>query len=151
MQRNIPRAFLLSLFGFFLFFGIPSAYALPAFPGAEGGGAESVGGRGGVICEVTTLQDLYSAGSGSLRACIDMVGPRTVVFRVAGTIVLGNPLFITNPYITIAGHTAPGGGIQLKGNNGYAGLRINTHDVVIRYLRIRKGYRLNSTADSIGI
>ena len=61
------------------------AQALPAFPGAEGGGAESVGGRGGVICEVTNLN---KTGPGSLQACISLNVPRIVVFRVSGTIEL---------------------------------------------------------------
>jgi pectate lyase len=113
--------------------------ALPAFYGAEGGGALSVGGRGGVVCQVTNLDN--DSGPGSLRACVDMSGPRTVVFRVGGTINLTSTLMITNPYITIAGHTAPGGGIQLNGKSITSGhmLRVNTHDVVIRYLKIRKG------------
>jgi pectate lyase len=120
--------------------------ALPAFYGAEGGGSLSVGGRGGVVCQVTSLAD---SGSGTLRACVNMSGPRTVVFRVGGTINLASELIITNPYITIAGHTAPGGGIQLNGKNTSSTLRINTHDVVVRYLKIRKGRSVS--ADTLGI
>ncbi len=114
---------------------------LPAFPGAEGGGALAVGGRGGVVCKVTNLND---SGSGSLRSCIDKEGPRTVIFEVGGTIELNSRIILSNPYITIAGQTAPGGGIQVKAaKNGYGGgdlLTVQTHDVVIRYLRFRKGY-----------
>jgi pectate lyase len=130
-------------------FSVAGLVDVPAFPGAEGGGALSVGGRGGVVCEVTNLN---ASGAGSFKACVDMKGPRTVVFRVSGNITPSNPIEITNPYITIAGQTAPGGGIAIiGGGTGWSYLRINTHDVVIRNIKVRKGYRLNSTSDSISI
>jgi hypothetical protein len=116
--------------------------SLPAFPGAEGGGAISIGGRGGVVCTVSNLND---SGPGSLRACINASGPRTVVFRVGGTIQVKSEMAIINPYITIAGQTAPGGGIQLTGTDlcGERGwdqmIRVRTHDVIASHLRIRKG------------
>ena len=104
----------------------------PAFPDAEGGGAESVGGRGGTVMEVTNLND---TGSGSLRACLEGSGPRTCVFRVSGLITGKSRMQIRNPYITIAGQTAPGGGIVIGGPNQQAEqIFISTHDVVIRYL-----------------
>jgi len=112
---------------------------LPAFPGAGGAGAATPGGRGGRVIEVTNLND---SGPGSLREAIDTPGPRIVVFRVGGVIELQRPLIITDPYITIAGQTAPGGGITLSGVNNQDGEMIilrNVHDVVIRYLRIRHG------------
>jgi pectate lyase len=103
----------------------------PAFPGAQGGGAAAVGGRGGAVLEVTTLDD---SGPGSLRACIDAKGPRTCIFRVAGLITQKSDLTANNPFLTIAGQTAPGeiiiGG---PGNKGYA-LRVSTHDVIVRYV-----------------
>jgi len=118
-----------------------SSGPLPAFPGAQGGGALSVGGRGGTVYEVTNLND---SGSGSLRACVQASGPRTCVFRTGGTIVLASALIITNPYITIAGQTAPGGGIQIIGIGITSSpthiFQINTHDVIIRYMRLRPGY-----------
>jgi pectate lyase len=104
----------------------------PAFPGAQGGGAASVGGRGGVVIEVTNLND---SGPGSLRACIDASGPRTCVFRVSGLITSQARLAVINPYITIAGQTAPGGGIVIGGfNQGAEQLDVQTHDVIVRYL-----------------
>ena len=87
--------------------------------------------------EVTTLND---SGTGSLRACVEASGPRTCVFRVGGTIVT-NGLDIVNPYITIAGQTAPGDGIMLRNANGVNGavFTILTNNVIIRHLRARPG------------
>jgi len=108
----------------------------PAFPGAEGFGENTVGGRGGIIYEVTNLND---AGAGSLRACIEASGARTCVFRTGGLIVLQSPLRIVNPYITIAGQTAPGGGITLTKASGGDVFSTQTHDVIIRYISARPG------------
>jgi pectate lyase len=120
-----------------------SALAVPAFPGAEGFGAQTPGGRGGKVLFVTNLND---AGPGSLRAAIDEVGPRTVVFRTGGTITLQSSLRIANPFITIAGQSAPGDGIEIqndrvgsRGSDSFASIVITTHDVVIRYVRVRPG------------
>lgn len=103
-----------------------------AFPGSEGFGAYAKGGRGGEVYYVTNLND---DGPGSLRWAVEKQGPRTVVFAVSGNIDLKKRLNIVNPYITIAGQTAPGDGICLRGET----LLINTHDVVIRYIRVRLG------------
>jgi hypothetical protein len=103
-----------------------------AFPEAEGFGAYSKGGRGGKVLYVSNLND---TGKGSLRWAVEQEGPRTVLFSVSGTINLKKNLDIENPYITIAGQTAPGDGICLRG----ATLRIAANDVIIRYLRIRLG------------
>src|SRR5262245_4118275 len=84
---------------------------VPAFPGAEGFGATTPGGRGGKVIAVTSLSD---AGPGSFRAACEAEGPRIVVFRVSGLITLTKKLVIKNPYITIAGQTAPGDGICLR-------------------------------------
>ncbi|WP_426170198.1 pectate lyase family protein [Sandarakinorhabdus sp. DWP1-3-1] len=121
----------------------PAAAALPAFPGAAGFGRDTPGGRGGAIIPVTTLAD---SGPGSLRACIDARGPRVCVFRVGGVIrfTTTRPM-IVNPGITIAGQTAPGGGILLThdgGPRGYTPLVIkNTHDVIVRHIRVRPDKR----------
>ncbi|MDD1654565.1 MAG: hypothetical protein LUO91_02510 [Methanomicrobiales archaeon] len=106
--------------------------ALPAFPGAEGFGTDTLGGRGGTVYVVTNLND---SGPGSLRAAIDASGPRIVVFATGGTIICTRTLELNNPYITIAGQTAPGDGITVKGE-----LAVKTHDVVVRYMRFRPGH-----------
>jgi len=118
--------------------GTTAMAGLPAFPGAEGAGALAVGGRGGDVCKVTNLND---SGPGSLRACVERSGPRTVVFEVGGTIELQTHLRFRDPFITVAGQTAPGGGIQLKSaaDNPRGLIVINTREVVIRYLRVRRG------------
>ena len=110
---------------------LPQAKVL-AFPGAEGGGKFSFGGRGGKVFVVTNLAD---SGSGTLREACESAGPRIVVFNVAGIIHLQKPVFIEAPYLTIDGHTAPGDGVCIADN----GLVDNAHDVVIRYLRFRRG------------
>ena len=115
-----------------------------AFPGAEGYGRFARGGMGGTLMEVTNLDD---AGLGSLRAAVEAEGPRIVVFRVGGTIALKSKLVIHNPYITIAGQTAPGGGICVR---GYTFGCFGTHDVVIRQVRIRVGDEAHLTMDGTG-
>ena len=105
---------------------------LVAFPGAEGGGAYAFGGRGGKVYVVTSLED---SGKGTLREACEQGGARIIVFNVAGIIRLKTPLIIRAPYITIAGQSAPGDGVCIAGESVW----INTHDVVIRYMRFRRG------------
>lgn len=128
---KVKRSLWLSSICISLAFGTVHAQ-IPAFPGAEGFGSTTPGGRGGTVIEVTNLN---GSGSGSFRDACLATGPRIVVFRVSGTIELGTSLTIANPYLTIAGQTAPGEGICLKGNEFIVG----THDVVIRGLRMRLG------------
>jgi len=161
-----------------------------AFPGAEGYGRYSVGGRGGKVYVVTSLEDYLPHGRpgrkegrygqassyaktlgegkwkpyidalgnehsdagvpllppfpalkpepvipGTLREAIEAEGPRYIIFAVSGDINLKSDLVINNPYITIAGQTAPGEGIQIRN----WGMKINAHDVIVRHLRIRVG------------
>ncbi|WP_462251210.1 pectate lyase family protein [Ferruginibacter sp.] len=105
---------------------------IPAFPGAEGGGKFSFGGRGGKVIVVTNLND---DGEGSFRWACEQGGARIIVFNVAGIIRIKTPVIIRAPYITIQGQTAPGDGVCLAGESVW----INTHDVIIRYMRFRRG------------
>jgi len=105
---------------------------VPAFPGAEGGGAYSFGGHGGKVYVVTSLDD---SGPGTFREACEKGGARIVVFNVAGIIHIKSPVSIRAPYITIAGQTAPGDGVCIAGESVW----IDTHDVVIRYMRFRRG------------
>ncbi len=106
-----------------------TAASVLAFPGAEGGGRHTTGGRGGEVYEVTTLAD---SGPGSLRDAVS-ASDRTVVFRVSGTIHLEGGLDVTGSNLTIAGQTAPGGGICVAGNE----TEIKADNIILRYLRFR--------------
>lgn len=102
-----------------------------AFPGAEGFGRFARGGRGGSVCHVTTLED---SGAGSLRDCVS-AGDRTVVFDVGGWITLSGNLGITANNLTIAGQTAPGGGVGIRGTK----LSIGGKNIILRFVRVRRG------------
>jgi pectate lyase len=112
---------------------------IPAFPGAWGAGMFTSGGRGGKVIAVTNLND---SGPGSLRAALETEGPRIVVFQVAGTIKIDNDLNINYPDITIAGQSAPGDGICIAGT-----FNINTYNVIIRHLRVRRGVPAGGQGD----
>src|SRR3989338_5085953 len=118
-----------------------SVYAIPVFPGCEGYGCETKGGRGGQVIKVTNLND---AGTGSLRAALEASGPRIIVFETSGTIELKSTLFVRNPYFTIAGQTAPSPGITLK---NYP-LFVETHDGLIQHIRSRPGDKINESKDA---
>jgi len=110
---------------------LPKA-SIPAFPGAEGGGKYTMGGRGGKVLVVTNLND---DGPGSFRWACEQGGARIVVFNVSGIIRLKTPVIIRAPYISIFGQSAPGDGVCIAGESVW----INTHDVIIRYMRFRRG------------
>lgn len=117
---------------------------LKAFPGAEGWGAVSVGGRGGKVIKVTNLN---AAGKGSLAEACATEGPRIVVFEVSG-VIRGN-IRITKPFITIAGQTAPGAGITIEGV--ISSYDHGVHDIVVRHLRVRRQRDKGSGGDCIQI
>jgi pectate lyase len=115
----------------------------PAFPGVEGFGRYTIGGRGGRVIEVTHLED---SGPGSFRAAVTAKGPRTVVFRVSGTIALQSELKIREPYLTVAGQSAPGDGICVK---NYA-INFEASHLIFRYLRFRPGDEKRKEQDGFG-
>lgn len=115
----------------------------PAFPGAEGFGKYAIGGRGGRVFEVTHLGD---SGPGSLREACEAEGPRTVVFRVSGNIALASQIKIKNPFLTIAGQTAPGDGVCVKDYQ----VSFNTQHLIVRYLRFRPGDETKKEQDAFG-
>jgi hypothetical protein len=108
----------------------PASGALAAFPGAQGGGAASAGGRGGIVMEVTNTND---GGDGSLRECVQASGARTCVFRVAGIFTPQSQLRVDSPFLTIACQTAPGEVIIGGPATAQDTLFITTHDVTVRY------------------
>lgn len=126
---------------------------LPAFPGAEGAGMYALGGRGGKVYAVTTLEDFNPKSKkeqpivGSFRWAVSQPGPRIVVFHVSGIIELKAGIKIEEPRLTIAGQTAPGNGICLK-NYSFV---IAADDVVVRHLRVRLGDEIEKEQDAMAV
>lgn len=117
---------------------------IPAFPGAEGGGMFTPGGRGGKVIVVTSLED---SGPGTFREACETGGARVIVFNVSGVIRLKSPINLRAPYVTIAGQTSQGDGICVTGQS----FLIDTHDVVIRHMRFRRGAQdVASRDDALG-
>jgi hypothetical protein len=133
----------LTFWGSSLFGAAPPGKIPSAFPGAEGFGAQAKGGRGGRVLVVNNLND---SGPGSFRAACEAAGPRIVVFQVSGLIDLKKPIAVTEPYLTIAGQSAPGDGICLQRSE----FEVHTHDVIVRFLRSRPGDISGKEMDAMG-
>ncbi|HER07471.1 MAG TPA: hypothetical protein ENO20_01045 [Bacteroides sp.] len=119
------------------------AAQIPAFPGAEGYGKYTSGGRWGAVYEVTNLND---AGPGSLRDAVSQSN-RTIVFRISGDIELKSELVILGDNLTLAGQTAPGDGICVR---DYP-TKINGNNIIVRFLRFRLGDRYGLASDALDI
>jgi len=124
---------------------------LPAFPGAEGYGAVSIGGRGGKVIKVTTLE---GNGPGSLPWAITQDYPRIIVFEVSGVIRGYRRMNATCSRMTIAGQTAPGAGITIAGGGefiigNYKGKK--TSDYIVRFIRMRPNHHGRHTSGGDGI
>jgi len=145
MERSL--VFKLGFFLFIIFICRTNLVAaqIPVFPGAEGAGVFTIGGRGGRILKVTRLDDpdTINPPEGTFRWALTQSGPRIVVFAVGGTIELRKYVKISEPFLTIAGQTAPGDGVTIRNDP----VIIQTHDIVIRYLRFRLGETGTKRAD----
>ena len=128
-------------------YGTPDRTKIKAFPGAYGAGAYTTGGAEGKVLVVNSLKD--DGSEGTLRWAINQTGKRTIVFSIGGLIQLESELDVRNGDVTIAGQTAPGTGICLKGHP----VSIKTDNVIIRFIRCRMGSEnlTETEADGAGV
>lgn len=133
VQHPLKKLFYGSVFAILMmFFTVDGMSQQLAFPGAEGFGKYTSGGRGGEVYTVTNLED---SGPGSLRYGVELEGVRTIVFALSGTIELETDMRIRNDSISIFGQTAPGDGIAISGRSTV----IDADNVIIQYIRFRPG------------
>ncbi|MBO5805952.1 MAG: glycoside hydrolase family 88 protein [Tidjanibacter sp.] len=121
----------------------PTEGAVPAFPGAEGGGMWTTGGRGGKVLKVTKLTD--DGSEGTLRWALNQKGPRMILFDVAGTIHLESMLHVTEGNFTLAGESAPGEGVCIAGHD----TRFEADNIIVRHLRFRLGDKTRTQEDAL--
>ncbi|HMR18142.1 MAG TPA: pectate lyase [Sphingobacterium sp.] len=145
----MKQFFLVLIIALFSFSSLFSQ-ALASFPGAEGGGMYTTGGRGGKVLYVNTLEDNnigdILSGEGSLRWCLNQDGPKVILFKIGGTIWLKSKLAIAKGDLTIAGQSAPGDGVTIA---GYP-VSLRADNIIIRYLRFRMGDMKISEAEADG-